>query len=71
MNLIQRFRAKTPKKNRSIGQIVSGITAALAAIETTLIMYDIKVPQIVHNTLIGFTILGVVIAAYNGQKVRK
>lgn len=71
MGIIKRFKAKTPKANKDAGRFLSTISAALTGVEAVLLAYSVKVPDILHQAIIGAAILTAIWAAYHGQKVKR
>ena len=71
MNIFQRFKARTPYRNKMIGRLLTSVSGILTAIETVLITYQSPVPNWLHQSIIGFAILTAVLASYHGQKVKK
>lgn len=71
MNLLQRFLAKTPRRNKMIGRLLSTVSGVVTAIEATLIAYNVPIPEWLHGIIIGIAIITAVFASYHGQKVLK
>lgn len=73
MNLIQRFFARTPKRNKRIGRWVTVITGAISITETTLYAYQDKfpLPNWVHVLFMSSAVVGALWAAYHGAQVKK
>lgn len=73
MNLIQRFRARTPERNKRIGRLISAITGVISVVETTLYAYQDKfpLPHWVHVLFMSSAVIGALWAAYHGAQVKK
>lgn len=71
MNIFERFKAKTPYKNKMIGRFLTSISAVLTTIETVLLTNDVSVPAWIHKAFICSAIITAIWSAYHGQKVKK
>lgn len=71
MNIIQRFKAKTPYKNKMIGRFLTSISAILTVVETVLLTNDVGVPAWIHKAFIAFAVITAIWSAYHGQKIKK
>lgn len=71
MNIIQRFKAKTPHRNKIIGRYLTAISGALVSVETVLQVYSVPVPNFLHKSIIVLAIITTLLSAYHGQKVKK
>lgn len=73
MNLIQRFRAKTPPYNKRIGRFLTAVTGVIGVIETTLYAYQDKfpIPHWMHVVFMSSAVVSALWAAYHGAQVKK
>lgn len=71
MNLIKRFQAKTPYRNKMVGRLLSSIAGVLTAVEGVLLTYNAPAPDWLHKAIIATAIVTAIWAAYHGQKVKK
>lgn len=73
MNLIQRFRAKTPPYNKRVGRMLTVVTGMISTIETTLYAYQEKfpIPTWLHVVFVCSALTSALWAAYHGAQVKK
>ena len=71
MNLIQRFLAETPWRNKLIGRLLTFLTGILTTIEGVILAYEMPVPAYVHQTIIAIGVVSLFLSGYHGQKVKK
>lgn len=71
MNLIQRFKSKTPAYNKKIGRFLTAITGVVTILEGVFQQYPDSIPKWLHWTFVGSAIITALMAAYHGQKVKK
>ena len=71
MNLIQKFRAKTPLRNKRIGRFITVVTGIITVVETTLHTYPNDTPEWLHKVFMISAVIGALWAAYHGAQVKK
>jgi hypothetical protein len=71
MNILQRFLAKTPSRNKQIGRLLTLLMGMLTAIEGVLLAYNIPAPDWIHQTIIASAVVSGLLSGYHGQKVKK
>lgn len=71
MNLLQRFFARTPYRNKLIGRTLTAVSGVLTTVETVLLTYNAPVPGWLHKAFITCAIITALWAGYHGQKVKK
>jgi hypothetical protein len=71
MNLLRRFFALTPARNKRIGRFLSTVSGIITALEGSMIAYNVPIPKWLHGIFIGTAIVTAVWAGYHGQKVKK
>lgn len=70
MNLIQKFRAKTPRKNKVIGRWLTVVCGAITATEVVLHTYQVDVPKWLRALFILSAIITAVSASWHGAQVK-
>ena len=71
MNLFEKWSAKTPKKNKDIGRLLTVVAGALVSMETYFIANGVQLPSWVHGVIVIVGGLSVFFAALHGAKVEK